>query len=181
MALNNRVRLALFLSAFAVVVAGALVARSRSGAPEWGSIKQAIREKFPEVPQTSTQELAGALSGGATPAPLLFDARTEAEFDVSHLPGARRVTADDLEALAGELDKAQPIVCYCSVGYRSSALAEKLRAAGFTRVSNLEGSIFQWANEGRPLEAGGKPAEKVHPFNATWGALLEPQRRAEVK
>jgi hypothetical protein len=30
----------------------------------------------------------------------------------------------------------------------------------------MEGSIFQWANEGRPLEKEGKPVETVHPYNA---------------
>lgn len=180
MALNTRARIALFLAAMAVVVVSALAARMRSSAPDWDSIKQTIREKFPEVPQTSTQTLAETLADPARPHPLLFDARGEAEFQVSHLPGARLVSASDIEALAGELDTAQPIVCYCSVGYRSSALVEKLRAAGFTNVSNLEGSIFQWANEDRPIEAGGKPVEKVHPFNATWGALLKPRRRADL-
>jgi len=75
---------------------------------------------------------------------------------------------------------AQPIVVYCSVGYRSSALAEKLARAGMTNVFNLEGSIFAWANEGRPVYRGDtllNPAQ-VHPFNTKWGQLLRPELRA---
>jgi hypothetical protein len=29
------------------------------------------------------------------------------------------------------------------------------------------------------LEAGGKPASKVHPYNGTFGKMLDSQRRAE--
>ena len=50
--------------------------------------------------------------------------------------------------------KDAPIVTYCSVGYRSGKMAERLQAAGYTNVRNLEGSIFKWANEHRPLVRG---------------------------
>jgi hypothetical protein len=45
-------------------------------------------------------------------------------------------------------------------------------------VRNLDGSIFAWANEGRPLERNGQPAQLVHPYDALWGKLLDPARRA---
>jgi len=59
------------------------------------------------------------------------------------------------------------------VGYRSSILARKLQTLGFKEVHNLEGSIFKWANEGRPLVQGQTTVHKVHPYNAHWGRLLE--------
>lgn len=59
-------------------------------------------------------------------------------------------------------------------------MAQRLAKAGATEIFNLEGSIFQWANEGRPLERDGKPATKVHPYNGTFGKMLDPQRRAEI-
>jgi hypothetical protein len=37
--------------------------------------------------------------------------------------------------------KDRPVVAYCAVGWRSSALAEKLKAQGYTNVGNLEGLI----------------------------------------
>ena len=52
-------------------------------------------------------------------------------------------------------------------------------AAGFEHVYNLEGGIFQWANEGRALYRAGEPAEKVHPYNRTWGRLLDAHRHSE--
>ena len=70
---------------------------------------------------------------------------------------------------------------YCSVGVRSAGVARRLRAAGFAEVENLEGSVFRWANEGRPLvAAGGAATDVVHPYDAAWGRLLRPERRADL-
>ena len=98
----------------------------------------------------TTRQLA-AMQAHDVPDVVLLDARTAAEFNVSHLPGAvlasnARMALDALEVN----DPERTVVVYCSVGYRSSRLAKQLRARGFENVFNLEGSLFQWANEGRP-------------------------------
>ncbi len=142
--------------------------------------KAAVRAKFPGVPQMTTADLVARLGDTNRPAPILLDVRTRKEFDRSHLPSARHLDPDAKPAevdrlLAGQTND---VVVYCSVGWRSSALAQRLRAAGRTNVVNLEGSIFAWANEDRPLEADGRPVELVHPYNRTFGKLLKPERRA---
>ena len=132
-----------------------------------------VRVCFPSVPQISTAGLAAWLSDRQRPRPLLLDIREREEFDVSHLAGAIAILPNArpevVTILAGQNT---PIVVYCSVGYRSSALASKLIKAGFTNVKNLEGSIFQWANEGRPIEAGGKAVKLVHPYHRLFRRLL---------
>jgi 3-mercaptopyruvate sulfurtransferase SseA len=79
------------------------------------------------------------------------------------------------------LPKETPIVTYCAVGYRSGETADRLRAAGFTNVHNLEGSIFQWANEHRPLVREQEHVSQVHPYNVFWGRLLNDDVRATLK
>ncbi|MDQ6911526.1 MAG: rhodanese-like domain-containing protein [Verrucomicrobiota bacterium] len=111
--------------------------------------------------------------------PVLLDVRTKAEFAVSHIRGARQVEPGS-NANAIGLPRDQPIVTYCSVGYRSGAFAKKLQDAGYKNVENMSGSIFEWANEGRPIERDGKRVEKVHPYNAKWGKLLKQSLRADV-
>jgi rhodanese-related sulfurtransferase len=142
--------------------------------------KAAVRAKFPEVPQMTTTDLAARLADTNRPPPVLLDVRTRKEFDRSHLPSARHVDPDaksaDVDGILAGLTN--DVVVYCSVGWRSSALAQRLHSAGRTNVMNLEGSIFAWANEDRPLEANGRPAERVHPYNRTFGNLLKPERRA---
>lgn len=105
---------------------------------------------------------------------VLLDARTTDEFNVSHLPGAILAsnTTMALDAL-GVNDPERTVVVYCSVGYRSSRLAAKLRARGFENVFNLQGSLFQWTNEGRPLYRGEERVYHAHPYDEEWGQLLD--------
>jgi rhodanese-related sulfurtransferase len=145
----------------------------------WPWVNRWVQRAFPGVPTLTTQSLANWLSDRKEPLPILLDVRQGDEFAVSHLPGATWVP--NLEAaLALALDPHQPIVAYCSVGYRSARLVSQLRQAGYSKGYNLAGSIFQWANEGRSLVSQGQPRLAVHPFNALWGRLLKPDLRADV-
>lgn len=145
----------------------------------WALVNAKIRSEFPDVRRITTAELAAWINDPSRPAPRLVDVRTRAEFDVSHLRDAKHVEADAAAAAVGGR-KDQPIVAYCSVGYRSGAFAKRLGEAGYTNVANLEGSIFRWANEGRPIVSGSGAADKVHPYNRTWGLLLKRHHRAAV-
>ena len=141
-------------------------------------VKQWIRREFPEVRQISVEELAKQLDAGDVNV-VLLDARDQAEYAVSHLPGAIRIDPEtEISAMLDELDRDAAIVAYCSVGYRSSRLVERLEAQGFTDVANLEGSIFEWANRGLPLEREGVRVREVHPFDEEWGRLLREDLRA---
>lgn len=148
---------------------------------QWDTVKSEIHREHPDLIQLATRELAGWLANPREPAPLLLDVRTQAEFDVSHLPAAHRVSPD-AQPSSVELPLARdvPIISYCSVGLRSAEFAERLRAAGYTRVYLLDGSIFKWANEDRALASAHGAATTVHPQNKTWEHLLKKERRADV-
>ncbi|MEM8604191.1 MAG: rhodanese-like domain-containing protein [Cyanobacteria bacterium P01_H01_bin.121] len=148
----------------------------------WSGLKAFIRCQFPTVPQMTTAELAALLptdsaslpTGDSAPLKIqLLDTRTKAEFAVSHLPGAIHVP-DLAAAQAADLNPNVLTIAYCSVGYRSAKLVEQLAAAGFQNVVNLEGSLFEWANEGRLMIHTGQATRAVHPFNESWGWFLEP-------
>lgn len=143
----------------------------------WAAVDWKIAHDFPRVKRISPPELAAWLDDGKRPPPVLLDVRTAAEYEVSHLKNAERVQPGS-PVSAIRIPKEQPIVTYCSIGYRSGAFAQALEQAGYTQVMNMEGSIFQWANQGRPVYRAGKRVEKVHPYNGTWGMLLDKARRA---
>lgn len=126
------------------------------------------------VPTLSTQKLASRL---ATEKLILLDTRDQKEFDISHLPNAQWVGYDDFKiASLAKIDKTTPIVVYCSVGYRSEKIGEKLKGAGFKNVTNLFGGLFTWANENRPLKnKAEEPTRSVHGYNATWAQYLSPK------
>ena len=110
---------------------------------------------------------------------ILLDAREPKEYQVSHLAGAQNVGYDnfDIKKLK-KIPKNSKIVVYCSVGYRSEKVGEKLQKAGYKNVQNLYGSIFEWINEGFPVvDATGKPTENIHAFNKIWGVWLKKGRK----
>ena len=170
-------RLGLFITGLIVLAVALLGLRS----VDWFLLKKSLRHKFAKIEWISTSELAAWLANDRRPAPVLLDVRTPEEWNVSHLPGARWVDPNaSAENAARDLSKETPIVTYCAVGYRSGEMTNRLRAAGFTNVRNLEGSIFQWANEHRPLVRGDERVSTVHPYNAFWGRLLNDDVRAPL-
>ncbi len=144
------------------------------------SIVSDVYQRFPEVEQLTADDLVTRLASAKPP--LLIDVREEAEYKVSHLAGAERVAPNskpaDVIASLGPKAAGRDVVFYCSVGMRSSELAsatqDGLVKAGATSVSNLVGGAFGWHNAKRALvDAAGSPTEQIHPYNASWGKLVE--------
>jgi rhodanese-related sulfurtransferase len=161
------------------VILAAVTSSGCSQNLEWSAVQAMVRSSFPSVNQISTDSLSVRLADSTAARPVILDVRTPEEFAVSHLAGAIRVDPDAVsfpELLS--LDRNTPIVAYCSVGYRSSRVVERLLESGFADISNLEGSIFKWSNEGRPIVDSLGPAQQVHAFDKTWGKLLNEDLRA---
>jgi len=136
------------------------------------TIKRITREAYPSVPQVSYETLVEWLCGNLSV--LLIDVRSKEEFGVSHLHGAINLqTARDISQAMAQ-HKPDKTVLYCSVGFRSSRTAHILEQQGSTGVMNLEGSIFEWANDGRGVYQGEVPVQKVHPYGKRWAGLLKP-------
>lgn len=174
-ALASRALAALALPALTAALA--FPAASHAGEPpQWSTLLAQIRAEHPTVPQLGVEALRASLG----PRTLLVDVREPAEFAVSHLPGARRTQrVDDVRAwlATGAYDRT---VVYCSVGVRSSRFVRALQRAGVAGALNLEGSIFAWANAGLPLENASGATPLVHPYDASWGRLLDPAHRAPL-
>jgi rhodanese-related sulfurtransferase len=142
----------------------------------WRGVKAKIRQRFPAAVPISTAALAAWLADSDRPPPALLDVRRQPEFELSHLAGAQ--LAPDLVAVqALGLPADCPIVLYCSVGYRSARLAVQLQLHHSGPVYTLEGSLFEWFNQGRALVRPPPPAPPVHPYSWRWGLLLAPQPR----
>ena len=121
------------------------------------------------VPEIGVRELAETSRNYQ-----LLDARAREEYAVSHLAGATRVGYEDWdEERVEELNRDDTVVVYCSVGYRSEKIAERLEALGFKAVYNLYGGLFEWVNQGYPLYREGKPTDQVHAYKRTWGWWLQ--------
>ena len=100
----------------------------------------------------------------------ILDSREKEEYDVGHIKGAHYVGYDDfnIKELEG-VDKNAKIAVYCSIGYRSEKVTEKLRKAGYANAVNVYGSIFQWVNDGKPIyNDDGDEVNEIHTYNRKW-------------
>jgi rhodanese-related sulfurtransferase len=136
-------------------------------------IKTLCRTAFPSVKQITTEELAEWLE---TPqqSTLLVDVRSPEEFAVSRLRGAANLRSAGAISQAISEQQASKTILYCSVGFRSSRIAQHLTSGIGSGVFNLEGSIFEWANEGRPVYRDEVEVRQVHPYADRWVGLLKP-------
>lgn len=139
-------------------------------------------QRFPEVKWIGTDELSQWRADPGRAQPVVLDARTPPEFAVSHLKGA--LAMDPYRPSLNPIrtfPRDTPMVVYSSAGYRSARVASWLGKAGYNNVRSLSGSVFQWANEGRPLfREENRPTALVHPYDRKWGRLVEARYRAQV-
>ncbi len=140
----------------------------------------AVRREHPGASPIPPALLAGRLENDPAGV-VLIDARDPEEYGLSRLAGAVCLgTRREIEEhfVGDPPDPGSLLVVYDSVGFRSAKLVEEIAASGLPPAVYLDGGIFAWANEGRPLvDEAGEPTEKVHPFNKLWGRLLEPAAR----
>jgi rhodanese-related sulfurtransferase len=144
-------------------------------------IDNELRANFPNVASIKAADLQTLLSNQKRP--IILDVRAPEEFAISHLPGAVRIDPgakiDDVLRAIGQQLNGRDVIVYCSVGLRSTELADRMReglkAKGAGRIANLSEGIFGWHNANRPLMQGAQATSYVHPYDALWGQLLRQQ------
>ncbi|WP_182865289.1 rhodanese-like domain-containing protein [Rhodopirellula sp. JC639] len=130
----------------------------------------------PKIETISTDQLQSLLekqqqvvadakaAGKETPAPdfVVVDVRSDAEVNVSIIPGA--ITKKQFETDRGQY-QGRTVIPYCTVGGRSGAYAKQLAAKG-VKVKNYKGSILKWVDAELPLVTlDGKPTNRVHTYS----------------
>ncbi len=141
------------------------------------AIQAKVRTDFGTVSHLGTEALAKLIGQDRV---VLFDVREKSEFAVSRIAGAVRVDpgisrSGFLERLKRSI-RSKAVVFYCSVGVRSSQLARRVQAAlkarGAAAIHNLDGGIFRWHGERKPLTDHLGATPFVHPYDRRWGKLV---------
>lgn len=152
--------------------------------------KKIIRQ-FSDISHISTEDLANSMDEEV----IIFDVRKRPEYDVSHMSGAIHIeptiSEEDFLSEYGDLARGKTTVFYCSVGVRSSILADmvqvELTEQGSPSVYNLEGGLFKWHNESRPLETVSiktsiiSVTPYIHPYNRLWGRMVNDKTLTRYK
>jgi rhodanese-related sulfurtransferase len=137
-----------------VAVATLATGFARGDAP--ATIYQAtLQEPNQKTPEVSTEELRQILADQSA---IVFDARPFQEYAVSHIPGARNVSAKpgmpmseyvsdvaEIGRLIGA-DRSTPIVLYCNGPFcgKSKRLSAELVEAGYTHVRRYQLGLPVW-------------------------------------
>ncbi len=156
------------------MLSGPIVAQTQRSMVENPAFDQTIRQYLDfTIPVISCQDLRNLNEDY-----LLLDAREWEEYEVSHLPGAQHIGYKKVrEDALKEIPKDQKIIVYCSIGYRSEKVGERLREMGYQDVSNLYGSIFEWINQGLPVvDQKGLPTRQLHTYNRSWSKWVENEK-----
>ena len=89
---------------------------------------------------------------------LLIDVSSQVDFEKGHIAGAKNVQMSQFDPENKQLApaKALPVVLVCKAGESASAAAKRLRKAGFSHVSVLEGGVQGWQAADLPLVKKGR-------------------------
>lgn len=138
-----------------------------------------VAGQFPDVAHIQPDELAGLDGHGGDGADIIvFDVREPEEFAVSHIAGALQVSPgmgrEEFIRRFGKQIEGKTAIFYCSVGYRSSQLANRvdtaIRGQGAKASYNLAGGLFNWHNQKKPLVSlANRATQEIHPYNQEWG------------
>jgi len=106
----------------------------------------------------------------------LIDVRTPAEFREAHLEIARNFPLERLDPTALRADRraarAKPLYVVCQKGGRGKQACEKLTAAGWTDVVNVEGGTLACEAAGLPIVRGKKAISLERQVRIVAGGLV---------
>lgn len=81
---------------------------------------------------------------------MVIDIRPLATYQNGHIPQSRNIPLAELDKKTANLPKDKPIILACDRGQTAVGPAARLRQAGFTNVSVLEGGLNAWISAGLP-------------------------------
>jgi cytochrome c oxidase cbb3-type subunit 3 len=89
---------------------------------------------------------------------VLMDARVPSDYLREHIAGAVSVPFYDPSPYLDKLPKNAWLVAYCGCPHaESGALAQKLMAAGFEKVTVLDEGLWDWKQKGHPMKVAAAP------------------------
>lgn len=103
----------------------------------------------------------------------LIDVRTPIEFREMHVPIARNVPLDQLDAASlAQRSSSEPLYVIYRSGGRAKQACEKLRGAGLAQVVNVEGGSLAWDQAGLPMVRGQKMMSLERQVRIAAGSLV---------
>ena len=130
----------------------AIASSPMEGSP---AIASAIEEYLSSMPSDyhAIRSVAALKRILESPGSLLIDVRTVSEYKSGHIPGAVNLPLDVLGTHVAEFPADQPVVLYCSTGYRSAMGVMALQLEGRHLAMGFPPSFAGWKAAGEPVAA----------------------------
>jgi sodium/bile acid cotransporter 7 len=130
-----------------------------------------IKMKFPDIAVMDARKAMELMDDNNI---VFIDVRRPEEQALSMLPGAiTDTTFLDNPRKYEEYTK----IGYCTIGYRSSMFAQKLKNAGIS-IYNLKGGLLGWVHDGGKVYNDKGQSFKIHVYGSPW--KLGPEGYEEV-
>nr|MBF0684453.1 rhodanese-like domain-containing protein [Pseudomonas sp.] len=82
---------------------------------------------------------------------VFVDVRPAEEYAKGHIPQARSLPLDQIEARAQSLPKNKPLIIVCATGRSAGTAITQLKAKGLENVVALSGGMTAWHQAGLPV------------------------------
>ena len=102
----------------------------------------------------------------------LIDVRTPGEFRSVQAEGALNHPLESLDAEGLPFEKGETLHLICQSGGRSAKACQKLEAAGYESVVNVEGGTVAWQAAGLPVVEGKKTMSLERQVRIAAGSLI---------
>lgn len=103
-----------------------------------------------EIKEIIPTEVLTAVENGS----VFVDVREPYEIDeVSYaIPGHLQIPLGEIQTRMSEIPKDKPVIIGCRSGARSMNACKFLVMQGYTEITNLQGGIMGWMNNGCPTK-----------------------------
>lgn len=130
---------------------------AQTTAPATAQTASAAGAQDEALPEVSVDQLAGMLERRENVA--VYDANRRERYEQGHVPGARWVAHDGVNAEVLPTDRSTHLVFYCAntMCRASHTAARAARALGFANVSVLSAGIAGWTSANKPVVTGANP------------------------
>lgn len=81
---------------------------------------------------------------------VFIDVRQPEEWEDGVIPGAKKIMLAELPEHLDALNKEASYVMVCRSGARSGRAAQMMASAGFSDLTNFDGGMLSWYDEGHP-------------------------------
>lgn len=83
---------------------------------------------------------------------VFIDVRQPEEWEEGVIPGSKKIMLAEFPDHLASLDKEASYVMVCRSGGRSGRASQMMASAGISQVTNFDGGMLAWYDEGHPTE-----------------------------